>query len=231
MIPTRHIAASFFLTATLILTQRPAHAQPANLEQVLRQMDAASTHFRSAQANFQWDLYERVVQQTTTQNGSIYFEKIGAKTQMGAKLLPPYTKFLEYKNGVLDVFDPGPDHLTVVHAAQYESFLTLGFGSSGTDLAKAWNITDLGNESLNDGSGPIETTRLDLVPKDPKVRDSITHVTIWVDLKRDISLKQQFFLPSEDQKTAIYTHIRYNQRVDTAPDATKTNKKTTIAPH
>jgi outer membrane lipoprotein-sorting protein len=231
MIPTRQIPASIFLAATLILTQTPAHAQPANLQQVLQQMDAASTHFRSAQADFQWDLYERVVQQTTTQNGSIYFEKIGAKTQMGAKPLPPYTKFLQYKDGVLDVFDPGPDHLTVVHAAQYESFLTLGFGSSGADLAKAWTITDLGTESLNDGSGPIETTKLDLVPKDPKVLDSIAHVTIWVDLKRDISLKQQFFLPSEDQKTAIYTHIRYNQKVDAAPYAIKADKKTTIDTH
>lgn len=233
MIPTRHIATSIFLAAALILTQSPAFAQQktANIDQVLRQMDAASTRFRSAQADFQWDLYERVVEQTTTQNGSIYFQKVGPKTEMGAKLLPPTAKFLEYKDGVLKVFDPGPDHLTIVHAAQYESFLTLGFGSSGTDLSKAWTISDLGTESLNDGSGPVETTKLDLVPKDPKVRDSITHVTIWVDLKRDISLKQQFFLPSEDQKTAVYTHIRYNQKVDTAPYAIKTDKKTSVDNH
>lgn len=208
----------------------PAHAQ--TLPEVLHQMDAASTRFHSAQADFRWDLYERVVKQTTTQNGSIYFVKTGATTQMGAKIDPPYAKFLEYKNGTLRLFDPGADHLTILHAGanqqQYESFLTLGFGGSGTDLAKSWNITLQGHETLNDGSGPVETVKLDLVPKDPKVLENVTHITIWVDLKRGISLKQQFFLPSEDEKTATYTHIRYNQKVNTGPYNIKTDKKTTI---
>lgn len=226
MTPTRLAAV---LAAALALTI-PAHAQ--TLPEVLHQMDAASTRFHTAEADFRWDLYERVVRQTTTQNGSIYFEKTGSATQMGAKINPPYAKFLEYKNGTLRLFDPGADHLTILHAGanqqQYESFLTLGFGGSGTALAKSWNITLQGKETLNDGSGPVDTVKLDLVPKDPKVLENVTHITIWVDLKRGVSLKQQFFLPSEDQKTATYTHIRYNQKVNTGPYAIKTNKKTTI---
>jgi len=226
MTPTTRLAIVLATVALVI----PAKSQA--LPEVLHQMDAASTRFRSAQADFRWDLYERVVRQTTTQNGSIYFEKNGSSTQMGAKIEPPYTKFLEYKNGTLRLFDPGADHLTVLHAGanqqQYESFLTLGFGGSGTALAKSWNITLQGHETLNDDSGPIDAVKLDLVPKDPKVAENVTHITIWVDLKRGISLKQQFFLPSEDQKTATYTHIRYNQKVNTASYAIKTDKKTTI---
>jgi outer membrane lipoprotein-sorting protein len=223
------------LAALLALALPFTTAGAQTLPEVLHQMDTASARFQSAQADFRWDLYERVVKQTTTQNGSIYFIKSGGKTQMGAKIDPPYTKFLEYKNGVLRVFDPGPDHLTVLNAganqAQYESFLTLGFGGSGTELTKAWTITDQGNETLNDGSGPVETTKLDLVSKDPKVRDMFTHITIWVDLKRGISLKQQFFTPSDDEKTATYTHIRYNQKVNTTAFTIKTDKKTTIDQH
>ena len=226
MTPTTRLAIVLATVALVI----PAKSQ--SLPEVLHQMDAASTRFHSAQADFRWDLYERVVRQTTTQNGSIYFEKNGSSTQMGAKIEPPYTKFLEYKNGTLRLFDPGADHLTVLHAGanqqQYESFLTLGFGGSGTALAKSWNITLQGHETLNDDSGPIDAVKLDLVPKDPKVAENVTHITIWVDLKRGISLKQQFFLPSEDQKTATYTHIRYNQKVNTASYAIKTDKKTTI---
>lgn len=226
MTPTTRLAAVLAVLAFVI----PAKSQ--TLPEVLHQMDAASTRFHSAQADFRWDLYERVVRQTTTQNGSIYFEKNGATTQMGAKINPPYARFLEYKNGTLRLFDPGADHLTVLHAGanqqQYESFLTLGFGGSGTALAQSWNITMQGKETLNDGSGPVETVKLDLVPKDPKVLENVTHITIWVDLKRGISLKQQFFLPSEDQKTATYTHIRYNQKINTSPYAIKTDKKTTI---
>jgi outer membrane lipoprotein-sorting protein len=231
----RRIAAvSVFFAATfgLMGTSAVAHAKAGHLDEVLREMDAASTRFKSAQADFRWDLYERVVKQTTTQEGMIYFLKNGSKIQMGAKILPPSEKYLEYKDGLLKIFDPGPNHLTVLHAganqAQYESFLTLGFGGSGSELAKAWTLTDLGTETMNDGTGPVETAKLDLVSKDQKVRDMFTHITIWVDFKRAISLKQEFFTPSDDRKTATYTHIRYNQKVDTAPFAIKTDKKTTV---
>ncbi len=52
-----------------------AQPKPGHLDGVLRQMDEASTKFVSAEANFRWDLYERVVKETTTQTGTIYFKR------------------------------------------------------------------------------------------------------------------------------------------------------------
>jgi outer membrane lipoprotein-sorting protein len=219
--------------AAFLLVPASSFAQPkSDLNAVLHQMDEASTRFKSAEADFRWDMYERVVQETTTQNGTIYFLKNGSSLQMGAKINPPTAKVIEYKNGSLQMFEPGADHLTILSAgnnkAQYESFLTLGFGGSGADLAKAWTITDLGTEPINDGSRMVTTTKLDLVSKDPNVRNMFTHITIWVDPVRGISLKQQFFTPSEDQRTTYFTNIRYNQPVNTRPFAIKTDKKTTV---
>src|SRR6201991_5196858 len=105
------------------------HAQPkpGHLDEVLRQMDAASLKFQTAEANFRWDTYERVVKETTTQTGTIYFKKQSGSTAMGAKLVTPSVKIIEFRNGVLRLFDPGIDHLTTVDAtknkAQFESFL------------------------------------------------------------------------------------------------------------
>lgn len=209
-----------------------AQSKPSDLQAVLHQMDQASAKFRSAEADFRWDMYERVVKETTTQNGTIYFLKNGSNLQMGAKINPPAAKIIEYKNGSLQLFEPGSDHLTIMSAGnnkmQYESFLTLGFGGSGTDLAKAWAITDLGTEPINDGTKMVTTTKLDLVSKDPNVRNMFTHITIWVDPARGISLKQLFVTPSEDQRTTYFTNIRYNQPVNTKSFAIKTDKKTTI---
>ncbi|MEO8735778.1 MAG: outer membrane lipoprotein-sorting protein [Edaphobacter sp.] len=229
----RRGSITILFSAALLITPIASFAQgkPGGLEAVLSQMDQASTKFKSAEADFRWDLYERVVKETTTQNGTIYFLKNGSTLQMGAKISPPAAKIIEYKNGSLQLFDPGSDHLTLLSAgnnkAQYESFLTLGFGGSGTDLAKAWTITDLGTEPINDGAKMVTATKLDLVSKDPGVRNMFTHITIWVDPARGISLKQQFFTPSEDQRTTYFTNIRYNQPVNTKPFAIKTDKKTT----
>jgi outer membrane lipoprotein-sorting protein len=231
----RRVAATLLLPAAALLftpVSSFAQSKPADLSAVLHQMDQASTKFKSAEADFRWDIYERVVKETTTQNGTIYFLKKGSAFQMGAKINPPNAKVIEYKDGKLQLFDPGSDHLTLLSAgnkqAQYESFLTLGFGGSGTDLAKAWDITNQGTEPINDGSKMVTTTKLNLISKDPSVRNMFTHVIIWVDPARGISLKQQFFTPSEDQRTTYFTNIRYNQSVNIKPYAIKTDKKTTV---
>lgn len=222
MMNLSRMAITLLLASPLALS---AQAKPGELDQAIRQMDAASAHFKSAEADFERDFYELVVKETTVQRGSIYFKKNGSKLEMGAKILPPAAKFFSYKDGKLALFDPGTKDLKILTAgqnkAQYESFLTLGFGGSGSDLTKAWTVTYLGTEQLSDGSTTVPTAKLNLVSKDPNVRNMFSHVTIWVDLNRDISLKQQFFTPSGDTQTAIYTHIRYNQPIDTKPYAYK----------
>ena len=211
-----------------------AQQRPADLEAVLKALDGASARFQSAEATFRWDLYERVVQQTTTQDGSIYFERDKASNavEMGARIDPPEAKVLAYRGGSLRVFDPGSDHLTILSAganrAQYESFLTLGFGGSGHDLQAAWTITDDGPESMSDGVVSVKVEKLELVPKDANVRNTFKRVVIWVDPQRGISLKQEFMTPSDDTRTATYTHIRYNAKVDTGRYAIKTDRKTTV---
>jgi outer membrane lipoprotein-sorting protein len=233
MMNVRRIAASFVFSGVVLYVSGSAFAQPkpGHLDEVLRQMDVASEKFKSAQADFQWDLYERVVKETTTQKGIIYFLRDGALTQMGAKVFPPSAKVLEYKRGELSLFDPGANHLLLMAAganqAQYESFLTLGFGGSGREMAKAWTISDLGTEQMSDGEKMVATEKLDLVAKDPGVRNMFTHIVIWIDPTRAISLKQQFFMPSEDVRTVVNTHIRYNEKVDTRPFEIKTDKNTT----
>lgn len=235
MMNLRRAATAFLIpAAALLMTPVSSFAQSkaSDLNTVLHEMDVASARFKSAEADFRWDIYERVVKETTTQSGTIYFLKKGSTLQMGLQIKPPSAKIAEYKDGILQLFDPGADHLTILRAgnnqAQYESFLTLGFGGSGSDLAKAWTITDLGTEPINDGTKTVTTTKLDLVSKDPNVRNMFTHITIWVDPTRAISLKQQFFMPSEDQRTTYFTHIRYNQSVNTKPFAIKTDKSTTV---
>lgn len=223
-----------------------AQQKPADLDAVLHQLDAASRNFKSAQADFRRDSYEKVVKETTSQCGVIYFERKSGGLEMGAKVAPSAsqscdgevsatangTRTLAYKAGELQMFEPGTNHLTILHAgsnqAQYESFLTLGFGGSGTDLAKTWNITDQGTEVLKESGRDVSVVKLDLVGKEPANRNMFSHITIWVDPVRGVSLKQQFFAPSGDQFTTYFDHIRYNVKVVEAGFAIKTNKSTQI---
>ena len=113
--------------------------------------------------------------------------------------------------------------------AQLESFLTLGFGGSGNRSGEgAWAISRPRRDETIDG---VPTAKLDLVPKDPAVKNNCTHMTIWVDPVRGISLKQSFYMPSGDYRTAVYSDIKYNQKVDEKPYQIVTNSKTTHDEH
>jgi outer membrane lipoprotein-sorting protein len=226
------------LVAILALAALPpsmfGQANPPQLTSVLNQMDMASKSFRDARADFHCDYYERVVRDTTTQTGPIYFLHQGDTTQMGLVVMGSQgkpEKVIKYKDGLLQMFDPGVDQITVLHAganqAQYEGYFTLGFGGSGSDLAHAWKITDLGPETLNDGPQQVKTEKLDLVSKDPGSK-TFTHITIWVDPTRALSLRQIFYLANNDKRTCAYSNVKLNGKLDTKTFEIKKNAHTTV---
>jgi outer membrane lipoprotein-sorting protein len=212
-------------------------------------MNEASTKFTSAQADLRQEILTKAVNDTETQTGQIYFLHKSGATQMGMKMLPPDAKpgtppaqIIEFKDNKLQVLNTGTGQVDVFPAtgknqATAEIVMTLGFGGSGADLEKAWTITDLGPESLKDGNQTVQTEKLDLVPKDASIRNNYaTHITIWVDPARGVSLKQLSFQgsdgkPTGDTRTVYYTNIRLNQNVDTAPFAIKCKGKCNVVQH
>jgi outer membrane lipoprotein-sorting protein len=194
--------------------QTAAPASNADLQKVIGELDAAAAKFSSAQADFTWDQFTAVVQEHETQTGTIYFERKKGVTRMAAYLKQDNgkdaPKTVTYDGGEVNFYEPTIKQLTTVRAGanrgQFESFLTLGFGGSGTNLETNWKVSLLGTENM-DG---VAVAKLDLVPKEQKVLDMFTHVTIWVEPSRGISHKQIFYQPSGDLRTATYKSIGYN---------------------
>ena len=197
--------------AVLIFAPLAALAQNAELQKVLTEMDEASAKFQSAQADFVWDQDTAVVQSHDYQKGTIAFRRVGNATEMVAHIKTendqPSPKDVLYKGGELDYYQPSLKQETILNAgANVERYLTLGFGGSGKDLAAHWNIAYQGTEKIGD----VETAKLDLTPKQPGSNNDFTHIAVWVDAKRAISLKQQVFQASGDTRIAVYSNIKLN---------------------
>jgi outer membrane lipoprotein-sorting protein len=235
---------SLYRAATLCFALTPtaalfAQAPSPQLDNVRKQLDVASKSFQNAQASVQYDNYTRVVRAHDLETGTIFIERCASTSNMGAifydlgpdgKPAKSPSKIIAYDGGTLQLFSPGVNQDDVFKAganqAKYESFLTLGFGGSGTDLAKAWNIQDDGPETI-DG---VKTEKLELTSKDPGVSNMFKLVTIWVDLARGISLKQAFVAPNGDSRTALYTNIKLNAgHIDKKPYTI--SKSATRIPH
>jgi outer membrane lipoprotein-sorting protein len=217
---------------TVVLFAISAFSQQSpELEKVLDQMDKTAAAFRSTQADFVWDQYQKVVDETDTQKGKVYFRRTGDVTQMAADILEPDKKYILFTDSKVQIYQPRIDQVSVINPgknrAEFESFLVLGFGGSGHDLLKSFDVKYLGTEKI----GGVDTVKLDLTPKSQKVRNTFAHILLWIDPDRGVSVQQQLFEPSGDYRLAKYSSIEINQKISDNVFKLKTTPKTkTVSP-
>ena len=215
---------------TVISCLATAWAQePAELQPVLNKMDQVAANFRTTQAAFVWNQYQKVVDETDTQKGTVYFRRNGNEIQMAADINDPTSpKSVLFTDSRVEVFQPKIDQVTRYNTgkdrATVESFLVLGFGGSGRDLVKSFDVKYLGPEKV-DG---VDTAKLELVPKSPKVRNTFDRIWLWIDPTRGVSVQQQLFEPSGDYRLAKYSDIQLNQKIPDSAFKLKTTPKTKV---
>ena len=205
--------------------QAPSNAA---LERVLSQMDTTAASFRTTEASFAWDQYQKVVNETDTQRGKVYFRRAGSEIQMAADITEPEKKYVLFTEGKVEVYQPRIDQVTVYKAGKnreaFESFLVLGFGGGGHDMLKSFEVKYIGSEKVNG----MDTAKLDLVPKSQRVRNTFDHIVLWIDPARGVSVQQQLFEPAGDYRLAKYSDIELNQKISDTVFKLKTTGKTKI---
>src|ERR1019366_3193647 len=143
------------LLVLCVLTGGAALAQAQNLESVLNSMDQAAASFRTAQADFVWDQYQKVVDDHDFQKGTMYFRHQGGDIEMAADITSPIAKYVLFHGDMVSVYQPSIDQITEYNAGKnksdFESFLVLGFGGRGHDLAKSFDVSYAGTEQLQGG--------------------------------------------------------------------------------
>ena len=202
--------------------------ESAGLESVLNQMDAAARKFQSTQADVVWDQYQKVINDTETEKGKIYFRRAGGEVQMAADFAEPDKKYVVYSNGKVQVYQPKIDQINEYspgkNKGDVESYLVLGFGGGGHDLLKSYEIKYLGSEPV----GGVTAAKLELVPKSVHLRNNIAKIVLWIEPARGISVQQQLFEPSGDYHLSKYSNIQTDQKIPESVFKIKTTSKTKV---
>jgi len=190
-------------------------------------MDQAAANFRTTQAAFVWDQYQRVVDEHDLQKGTVYFRRAGNEIQMAADISDPTSpKYVLFTDSKVEVYQPKIDQVTQYNTgkdrATVEGFLVLGFGGSGQDMLKSFEVKYIGPVKV-DG---VDTDKLELVPKSAKGQNIFNRIYLWVDGSRGVSVQQQLFEPSGDFRLAKYSDIQLNQKIPEGAFKLKTTSKT-----
>ncbi len=203
-----------------------AQSDAAGLDRVLMQMDAAAKNFRTTEASVVWDQYQKVIDDTDTQKGRIYFRREGGEMQVAVDFAEPDKKYVLYSGGKVQVYQPKIDQVNEYNAgknrADIESFLVLGFGGGGHELLKSYEVKYLGSETVNGGAA----AKLELIPKSTRLRNNIARILLWIDPGKGISIQQQLFEPGGDYRLAKYSEIQINQKLPDNVFKLKTTSKT-----
>ncbi len=204
----------------------PQNADSAGLELVLTQMDAAARNFRTTEASVIWEQYQKVIDETETQKGKIYFRRQGGEIQMAADFVEPDKKYVVYSGGKVQVYQPMIDQVNEYNPGKnrsdVESFLVLGFGGGGHELLKSYDVKFLGSETANG----VKAEKLELIPKSERLRNNIARILLWIDPVKEITVQQQLFEPGGDYRLAKYSEIRINQKLPENVFKLKTTGKT-----
>lgn len=231
-----------FVLSHIAGTAQANPVEGATLETVLKKMDAVAAKFSSAQADFEWDIYQKVIDEVDdVELGTLYYRRTSkgiemmaavAKAGSSAATIQPEPKYVLFSEGKIRLFQPKVNQVTEVDLGKghsdYESYVVLGFGGSGQDLQKSFDATYVGTEKIGD----VSTAKIKLVPKSQKVRDTYSEIYLWIDMDRGVSVQQQLFQPQGDYKLAKYSNIQMNgKKIPDDVFKLKTNGKTqTVTP-
>jgi outer membrane lipoprotein-sorting protein len=196
----------FFLLATGVAF---AASGSTTAETVLSKLDAAAPSFTGMTANLTRVTYTKVLDEQTTESGTIALRKQGSGIQLLIKLEKPDEKLVSFRGRKAEIYYP---KLKTVeewdlgkHSGLIDQFLLVGFGS-GKALKSAYSVKYLGDDTV----AGQKVHKLELIPQSDEVKDKLRRVDLWVAEDGAYPVQQRFVQPSGDYYLVTYSGVKLN---------------------
>jgi len=189
------------------------------VQQVLTRMDKAASDFKAMTAQVTHVDHTDVLNDNTTESGTVTMRKVQpGEVQGRVDFTVPDRKTITFEKRRIQEYLPKINTLQVFdldkHGEQLDRFLMIGFGTSGTELAKDYDVTVVGTENINNQSA----IRLQLSPKAAEARQYVEKIELWIPEQGDpYPLLEKIFEPSHDYRLVTYNDLKINPPLK--PDA------------
>lgn len=194
----------------LLVFSAVGHAQ--TVDAVLARMDRAAPSFRGMTADVQMKTFTAILSDTTTENGTLKMQRLKTGEVRAIIDFSAQTdaRVIAFLGNIVRIYYPNlkayQDYEVGKNTDVLNQFLLLGFGSSGRQLAQSYQISQEGSEKV----AGQDTTKLLLVPNDPKVKEHLAKIEMWVPNDAAYPVQQQFYEPSGNYRIVTYTNIKIN---------------------
>jgi len=200
------------LTVALCFFAFTCFASAQSLDAVLARMDQAAPDFRGVSANVRMAQFTAILSDTTNESGTFEMQK--QKNGDVRALLKLGSQWLFFERKTVRIYYPKVNAYQDYDMGKnlgnaLNSFLLLGFGTSGKQLAQSYNIKFEGTEKV----AGQDTSKLLLVPKDKKVLEHLDRVEVWIPANGANPVQQQFYEPSGNWRKLTYSNTVLNPPV------------------
>jgi outer membrane lipoprotein-sorting protein len=183
-----------------------------SLQQVLSRMDKAAAGFHAMTAQVTYVTHTDILNDNSTETGTAIMKKVQpGEVQARIDFTAPNLKTITIEKRRVQEYLPKINTLQIFDldkkGPQLDKFLMIGFGTSGTEIAAAYDVMILGSEQL---SGQA-VTRLQLVPKSGEAKQYVKKLELWIPEQGDpYPLREKIFEPSGDYLLVTYSDQKIN---------------------
>lgn len=179
-------------------------------QSVLARLDKEAAAFRQVTARLTKATHTAILNDTTRESGRMWMRRNGKSVSIRTDITEPDPRAYAFEGNTGQIFYPKMNTVQVYEVGKSRSlvdqFLLLGFGTSGKELAKNYAANAAGEDPI----AGRKTTRLELTPRSPKVKEQITKVELWIPLDAGHPLQQKFYQPGGDYYLVTYSDVQLN---------------------
>lgn len=182
------------------------------LDQVLARMDRAAKDFKSMTAQVTYVTHTEVLNENDQESGTIAMKKIHPGEVEGlVDFTSPDRKSIAFEKRTAKEYLPKLKTVQVFdlkkHGEQIDKFIMIGFGTSGSELAKDYDMTVLGTESWQGQP----TIHLQLIPKSGDAKQYVQKLELWIPaLGEPYPVHEKIQEPSGDYRLVTYSDLKIN---------------------
>jgi outer membrane lipoprotein-sorting protein len=204
---------TILLTSALVALACALNALPSDTPQeFLSRMDRGAAAFQSLTANVHYVTHTAVIDDNTEESGSLKMKKIRANEVQGRiDFTQPDPRTVTFEQRSVEIYFPKTKILQIYDLGskgeQLDRFLMLGFGTSGSELARDYDVQVEGTEALSN----TQFTKLELRPKAADVRKQVTRIELWVpEHGAPYPVQEKIYEPSGDSRLITYSSMAIN---------------------
>ncbi|HUA21263.1 MAG TPA: outer membrane lipoprotein carrier protein LolA [Bryobacteraceae bacterium] len=186
-----------------------------NLKDVLARMNQAASEFKSMTAHVTYVTHTDVLNEDNTETGNVVMKKVQpGEVQVRIDFTAPDVKTVIVDMRRFRVYYPKIKTVQVYdlakHGEQFDQLVMTGFGTSGTELAKDYDMKVLGTEPLKSQEG-MPAIRVELTPKRSETRQYVKTMVLWIPEQGDpYPLQEKIVEPSGDYRLVTYSGLKIN---------------------